>query len=70
MVIVPHPTSTKIRSCFGPVDGDCLQFAAFLYTGRKTPTTDEVCDALTRIRTDYPHLEATEVGDLIQKHPC
>ena len=47
--------------------GGVLKFAAFLYTGRKTPTTDEVCDALQKIRTDYPHLEATDVSDLTNK---
>jgi len=38
------------------------QFAAFMFTGRKTPTTDEVCDALNAIKEAYPTLEATDVS--------
>jgi hypothetical protein len=38
------------------------QFHNFLYTGKRTPTTDEVCAALDDIKTNYPDLEATEVS--------
>jgi hypothetical protein len=37
-------------------------FRSFLASGKRTPTTDEVCDALTAIKSQYPHLEATEVN--------
>ena len=38
------------------------QFSAFLATGKRTPTTDEVCDALTAIKEAYPMLEPTDVS--------
>mmetsp|Transcript_25773 Transcript_25773/g.57776 ORF Transcript_25773/g.57776 Transcript_25773/m.57776 type:complete len:92 (+) Transcript_25773:294-569(+) len=39
-------------------------------TGKKTPTTDEVCDALNAIKEAYPRLEATDMAALLrQKYP-
>ena len=38
-----------------------VHFRGFMSTGKRTPSTDEVCDALNAIKERYPHLEATEV---------
>ena len=42
------------------------QFHAFMYTGRRTPTTDEVCAALDDIKNNNPDLEATEMASLLR----
>jgi hypothetical protein len=40
------------------------QFASFMASGKKTPTTDEVCAALEAIKEAYPKLDATDVSVL------
>eukprot|EP00616_Rhizochromulina_sp_CCMP1243_P007954 CAMPEP_0118962966 /NCGR_PEP_ID=MMETSP1173-20130426/1090_1 /TAXON_ID=1034831 /ORGANISM="Rhizochromulina marina cf, Strain CCMP1243" /LENGTH=72 /DNA_ID=CAMNT_0006911277 /DNA_START=61 /DNA_END=279 /DNA_ORIENTATION=- len=46
------------------------QFAGFLASGKHTPTTDEVVEALNDIKEAYPQMEATAMAQLLRhKHP-
>jgi len=46
------------------------QYYGFLSSGKVTPTTDEVCDALGEIKKSHPHLDAVQMASQLQiMHP-
>mmetsp|Transcript_52817 Transcript_52817/g.67726 ORF Transcript_52817/g.67726 Transcript_52817/m.67726 type:complete len:80 (+) Transcript_52817:73-312(+) len=51
-------------------DTKSAQFASFMASGKKTPSTEEVYNALNAIKAAYPKLEATEMADVLRmKYP-